>query len=159
MTNMHVGTQKLTDLLERVGATFAFVFLSTVLIVDRGHSISWLHALDVAAFAALICLLTTVVVVWLVGLHLVNPFADLFVRAVLTFVQALLASMAAAGSAGFLTFNWNTALEAAITAAGLLALKGFAGMANADTAGASVAVRRPQRLVSRQGASHEAHAA
>lgn len=131
---------KVRDLLERIVATFLVAFIGTLVAQHTTGQVRWSDALGVALGAAVLSVGTTVVVVWLGLLHVADPLADLGVRSALTFVQTLLAAMAADSVLNLFTFHWAGALLASLLAAAGSALKGLTGIANAGTQGASVAV-------------------
>jgi hypothetical protein len=140
--------QVLVDIGERVGSTFIQTFLSTLVVttavvgpVVTGRTrTDWLGALGVAATAAVVALLTSVVR-WLVRMldsgTLLNPYLDLVYRTVMTFAQTLLGYVTMAGPVPLFKFDWNTALAASLVAAGTALAKAAVGL-HAPTLGAAV---------------------
>lgn len=145
-----ITKQVFIDIAERVGSTFAQVFLATVLAAAGAH-VMWGDAAAVAGMAAFVSLLTSVVLWLTTHVHgLSNPYVDLFYRSGITFLQTLVAYATAAGVFSILDFGWSMALKASLVAAGTSLLKGLIGLNNPATLGASPLVvhlddhRRPR---------------
>lgn len=135
--------QKAIDLAERVVATFLSYLFANLVVNVQGPPTNWVRALDVAGFATATCVLTTIVFVWLGGLHLRNPWVDMLVRAVLTYLQGIVGWAATAGVTDFVGMNWKVANAVAFAAVIPILAKSLAGKAMATTAGASIVVTKP----------------
>lgn len=130
----------LVDLAERVGSTFAQVFLAVVLAVAGTH-VDWGNAAAIAAFAAITALLTTLLSWGLLNRVIHNAYLDLVYRSALTFGQTLAGLLVAAGAISALEFGWTAALKTALIAAGTALLKGLIGMHAPATLGAATFVQ------------------
>jgi hypothetical protein len=130
----------LFDLAERVGSTFAQVFLATLL--STTVHVTWVDAAAVAGLSAFASFLTTILV-WLTAMKgIPNPYLDLFYRGGVTFLQTLAGYVTAAGAISAFDFTWSLALKTAAIAAGTSLLKGLIGLNNGRTLGASPLVLR-----------------
>lgn len=142
---------RIVDIAERVVSTFLQAFIAALLSTSAGGieaRVDWLNALLIGLFAALVALVTSLLVL----LRSVRkkfstyPLLDLAYRAVLTFVQTFSGLLLAAGAASALTFDYDTALKTSVIAAGTALLKGLVGINAEDTAGASTLVQRDAYL-------------
>jgi hypothetical protein len=144
-TTLNPQVQKyLVDPFERAGSTFAQQF--GMFLLAAGGSLlasqKFLAAADSAAFAAVIALITSYVLL-LTGIKVTGWF-DVLRRVVMTFGQSLGGTLAAnTVTHSVVHAGWTAALAIAVNVAGVAFLKSLVGLALPNSVGGSVAPIAP----------------
>ncbi len=126
------------DPLERAGRTFAQQFAVILLATSTGGLLitqNWLIALDSAAFAALVSILTSVLTFKVPRL---TPALDLTLRVLKTFLQSFLGTITASAVLDLSHVDWQAAVAIALPVAFTAFLTGLAAFGKAGSAGASL---------------------
>jgi hypothetical protein len=126
--------------LERVASTFLQAFIAALLATSSGgqqSKVDWVNSLLVGVFAALACVLTSVLTLMpKVKKFFDDEHLDLVYRTVMTFAQTFVGLVAAAGLISALSFDYDTAFKTSVIAAGTALLKALIGV-NSATSGAA----------------------